>query len=74
MSMISPIIENKESFTAQIEEAKRKKRITSFLKGILFLLPSIVLFGVFLFYPLFKTLYLSFFLTISAYFSRRFIK
>src|SRR5690606_33087099 len=63
MSMISPIIESKESFTAQIEKARRKKRISSLFKGIVFLLPSIVLFGVFLFYPLFKTLYLSFFLT-----------
>ncbi|MDN4493970.1 carbohydrate ABC transporter permease [Ureibacillus aquaedulcis] len=35
----------------------------SFTKGMLFLLPSIVLFGAFLFYPLFKTMYLSFFLT-----------
>lgn len=63
MSMISPIIENKESFTVQIEKAKKQKRISSLLKGILFLLPSIVLFSVFVFYPLFKTMYLSFFLT-----------
>ncbi|WP_462413165.1 carbohydrate ABC transporter permease [Neobacillus sp. Marseille-QA0830] len=35
----------------------------SFLKGMLFLLPSILLFGVFVFYPMFKTIYLSFFLT-----------
>ncbi|MDR4887751.1 sugar ABC transporter permease [Fredinandcohnia sp. QZ13] len=61
--MISPIIENKESFTVQIEKAKKQKRISSLLKGILFLLPSIVLFSVFVFYPLFKTMYLSFFLT-----------
>ncbi|MFS0820274.1 carbohydrate ABC transporter permease [Bacillus sp. 1P02SD] len=61
--MISPIIENNETFTIQIEKAKRQKRISSLLKGILFLLPSIVLFSVFVFYPLFKTMYLSFFLT-----------
>lgn len=63
MSMSSPVIENKESFTVQIEKAKKQKRISSLLKGILFLLPSIVLFSVFVFYPLFKTMYLSFFLT-----------
>ncbi|WP_235715676.1 carbohydrate ABC transporter permease [Alkalihalobacillus hemicellulosilyticus] len=34
-----------------------------FFKGMLFLLPSIVLFGLFLFYPLGRTIYLSFFLT-----------
>ncbi|RHW36306.1 sugar ABC transporter permease [Lysinibacillus yapensis] len=45
------------------ESVKRKQRIRTFAKGMLFLLPSLLLFGVFLFYPLFKTLYLSFFLT-----------
>ena len=45
------------------EEAKKKQRLKSFVKGILFLLPSILLFGVFLFYPMFRTIYLSFFLT-----------
>ncbi|WP_370621803.1 carbohydrate ABC transporter permease [Bacillus sp. JCM 19034] len=34
-----------------------------FFKGMLFLLPSILLFGLFLFYPLGRTIYLSFFLT-----------
>jgi sn-glycerol 3-phosphate transport system permease protein len=42
---------------------KRKQRIKSFVKGMLFLLPSIGLFTVFLFYPLLRTIYLSFFLT-----------
>lgn len=45
------------------EKVKKKQRVKSFTKGMLFLLPSIVLFGTFLFYPLFKTMYLSFFLT-----------
>ncbi|WP_128895400.1 carbohydrate ABC transporter permease [Longirhabdus pacifica] len=42
-----------------------KKRITrsSFGAGMLYLLPSILLFGIFLFYPMFKTLYLSLFWT-----------
>ncbi|HWJ79478.1 MAG TPA: sugar ABC transporter permease [Niallia sp.] len=42
---------------------KKKQRISNLIKGILFLLPSILLFGVFLFYPMGKTIYLSFFLT-----------
>ncbi len=63
MSMISPIIENEKNYAAKMKRANKQKRMTSLLKGILFLLPSIVLFGVFLFYPLFKTIYLSFFLT-----------
>ena len=31
--------------------------------ALLYLLPSIVLFSVFVFYPMFRTIYLSFFLT-----------
>lgn len=46
-----------------IERAKRKRRTQNAVKGLLFLLPSIVLFSVFLFYPLIRTVYLSFFLT-----------
>ncbi|WP_370642513.1 carbohydrate ABC transporter permease [Virgibacillus salidurans] len=38
----------------------------NFVKGILFLLPSIILFTVFLFYPMIRTIYLSFFLTDSS--------
>ncbi|MFD1851451.1 carbohydrate ABC transporter permease [Oceanobacillus bengalensis] len=45
------------------EQAKKRQRMKSWIKGMLFLLPSIVLFGVFLFYPLLRTIYLSFFLT-----------
>ncbi len=63
MSTVSPIIEKKEDFAAQINRVKKQKRMTGLLKGILFLLPSIILFGVFVFYPLFRTMYLSFFLT-----------
>ncbi|MEW9108299.1 carbohydrate ABC transporter permease [Cytobacillus gottheilii] len=37
------------------------RRFASLLEGLLYLLPSILLFTVFLFYPLMKTLYLSFF-------------
>lgn len=46
-----------------IERAKRKRRTQNAIKGLLFLLPSIVLFSVFLFYPMIRTVYLSFFLT-----------
>ncbi|WP_312095967.1 sugar ABC transporter permease [Niallia sp.] len=42
---------------------KKKQRLQHLLKGMLFLLPSILLFSVFLFYPLGRTIYLSFFLT-----------
>ncbi|HEY4623415.1 sugar ABC transporter permease [Solibacillus sp. FSL R7-0668] len=46
-----------------MEQVKKKMRIKSFYKGMAFLLPSIILFSVFLFYPMFRTIYLSFFLT-----------
>ncbi|RDW18516.1 glycerol-3-phosphate ABC transporter permease [Oceanobacillus arenosus] len=48
------------------EKVKKKQRTISFFKGMLFLLPSIILFSVFLFYPLVRTIYLSFFLTNAA--------
>lgn len=47
----------------EMEQVKKKIRMNNFYKGMLFLLPSIILFSVFLFYPLFRTIYLSFFLT-----------
>lgn len=46
-----------------IEKEKRKRRTKNVLKGMLFLLPSIVFFSIFLFYPMIRTVYLSFFLT-----------
>lgn len=65
MSMSNPTVESLETKVSEInfEQIKKKQRLKSFAKGMLFLLPSIVLFGAFLFYPLFKTIYLSFFLT-----------
>lgn len=63
MNMTNPMVEPAELSEVHFESVKRKQRIKTFSKGMLFLLPSIVLFGVFLFYPLFKTAYLSFFLT-----------
>ena len=63
MSMPNPSLETNETFVLQVEQAKKTHRIKSFFKGILFLLPSIILFSTFVFYPMFKTIYLSFFLT-----------
>ncbi|MDX8046497.1 sugar ABC transporter permease [Gracilibacillus sp. S3-1-1] len=55
-----------EQYAQKFAKAKKAHRTKSLLKGLLFLLPSIILFSVFLFYPLFKTIYLSFFLTDSS--------
>jgi sn-glycerol 3-phosphate transport system permease protein len=63
MSMTYPTLENDETYVIQAEQVKKKTRLKSLLKGMLFLLPSILLFGIFVFYPMFKTIYLSFFLT-----------
>ena len=52
----------------QIENEKGKKyqRKLDLLKGLLFLSPSIILFSIFVFYPMIRTVYLSFFLTNQA--------
>jgi len=42
---------------------KEKKSMPNLLVGLSYLLPSLLLFGVFLFYPMIKTLYLSLFIT-----------
>lgn len=42
------------------------KRISSGRTALLYLFPSILLFSVFIFYPMFRTIYLSFFLTDQA--------
>lgn len=55
------MIAAKEQGVAKKEKAR--KGIPSFVEGMLYLLPSILLFTVFLFYPMLKTIYLSFFLT-----------
>ncbi|WP_077306792.1 carbohydrate ABC transporter permease [Terribacillus halophilus] len=46
----------------QTEEQQPRKSRFAFLEGWLYLLPSIILFSVFVFYPMFRTIYLSFFL------------
>lgn len=63
MSMGNAVVQAKELNQFHFDQIKKKQRKKNFLKGILFLLPSIVLFGIFLFYPLLRTMYLSFFLT-----------
>lgn len=45
------------------KQQKGKQSRLNFGKGMLFLFPSLLLFSVFLFYPMARTLYLSFFLT-----------
>ncbi|MGO1922724.1 MAG: carbohydrate ABC transporter permease [Jeotgalicoccus sp.] len=57
---------NSSEFKDTFLKQKKKTRRQNFLKGIMFLLPSIILFSLFLFYPMIKTLYLSFFLTDMA--------
>ncbi|GGH87851.1 multiple sugar transport system permease protein/sn-glycerol 3-phosphate transport system permease protein [Pullulanibacillus pueri] len=56
------------NYTEPIEfgKAKRKQRRKILLKGLLFLAPSIILFSIFVFYPMIRTIYLSFFLTNQA--------
>lgn len=56
-------LQDQELTLYDYEKMKKKQRLISFLKGMLFLMPSIILFTVFLFYPLLRTIYLSFFLT-----------
>ncbi|WP_404406259.1 carbohydrate ABC transporter permease [Jeotgalibacillus malaysiensis] len=46
-------------------QVERKRAWSNWMTGMLFLLPSLILFGVFLFYPMVRTVYLSLFLTDS---------
>ena len=48
------------------EKVKKQQRIKNLFIGLLFLLPSIILFSIFIFYPMIRTVYLSFFLTNQA--------
>ncbi|MDH5161921.1 carbohydrate ABC transporter permease [Heyndrickxia oleronia] len=61
--MSSVAIQTNELNLQYVEHVKKKQRIRSFLHGLLFLLPSILLFSIFVFYPMIRTIYLSFFLT-----------
>jgi sn-glycerol 3-phosphate transport system permease protein len=66
MSVENIAIQETQVSPIDFEQVKKKQRAKSFFKGMLFLLPSIILFSVFLFYPLGRTIYLSFFLTNAA--------
>jgi sn-glycerol 3-phosphate transport system permease protein len=48
------------------EKIKKQQHKKILFKGLLFLLPSIILFSIFIFYPMIRTVYLSFFLTNQA--------
>ncbi|MFH5779821.1 carbohydrate ABC transporter permease [Heyndrickxia oleronia] len=61
--MSSVAIQTNELNLQYVEQVKKKQRIKNFLHGLLFLLPSILLFSIFVFYPMIRTIYLSFFLT-----------
>ncbi|MFC4023369.1 carbohydrate ABC transporter permease [Oceanobacillus longus] len=63
MSISNAVVQPTELNQLDFDQIKKKQRTKGFLKGILFLFPSIVLFSIFLFYPLLRTIYLSFFLT-----------
>ncbi|OHR71615.1 glycerol-3-phosphate ABC transporter permease [Bacillus sp. HMSC76G11] len=51
------------AFAEQKVNHESNRELRSFGIGMLYLLPSILLFSVFLFYPMIRTIYLSFFLT-----------
>ena len=55
-----------EQNTIQFEKTKKQQRKMNLVKGLLFLSPSIILFSIFIFYPMIRTVYLSFFLTNQA--------
>ena len=56
MSMTN-IAQTNETTVIDLEPVKKKQRFKSFFKGMVFLLPSIILFSVCLFYPMFRTIY-----------------
>lgn len=61
--MTDIILQTEQLYQKEWSRVRKRQRFQSFFKGFLFLLPSILLFSVFLFYPLAKTIYLSFYLT-----------
>jgi sn-glycerol 3-phosphate transport system permease protein len=53
-----------EAINVQLEQEKKtKRRYGDAVTGWLFLLPSLILLAVFIFYPMFRTVFLSFYLT-----------
>jgi multiple sugar transport system permease protein/sn-glycerol 3-phosphate transport system permease protein len=66
MTMPNTLESPVEETAINFDKYRRREKLKSFFKGMLFLLPSLILFTVFLFYPLVRTVYLSFFLTNAA--------
>lgn len=64
-----PKLSNAEAIKPKLVSNKR----SSMLEGLTYLLPSILLFSVFLFYPMLRTLYLSLFITDSQGVPLRFV-
>ncbi|NGY93561.1 sugar ABC transporter permease [Bacillus megaterium] len=60
MSAVTKTANSPVSVSSNLQE---KKSMPNLLVGLSYLLPSLLLFGVFLFYPMIKTLYLSLFIT-----------
>ncbi|MBY6087044.1 carbohydrate ABC transporter permease [Priestia flexa] len=56
-----------------IQQKPASRERSSLLEGLIYLLPSILLFGAFLFYPMLRTLYLSLFITDSQGVPIRFV-
>jgi len=48
---------------SQIISVRRKRTVSAMFEGMLYVLPSLVLFAVFVFYPMLRTIYLSFHIT-----------
>lgn len=57
------VIESTEEALFSRKQMKKKKEWILFGEGVLYMLPALLILGVFLFYPMFKTLYYSFFIT-----------
>ncbi|HML46293.1 MAG TPA: sugar ABC transporter permease [Clostridia bacterium] len=57
------MVQAKERPTRSAKPRKRKKTAYQIIEPYLFLLPALLVFGIFMYYPFFKTIYLSAFLT-----------
>ena len=60
---MSAVTKTANSSVSVSSNPQEKKSMPNLLVGLSYLLPSLLLFGVFLFYPMIKTLYLSLFIT-----------
>ncbi|WP_374149376.1 carbohydrate ABC transporter permease [Priestia megaterium] len=60
---MSAVTKTANSPVSVLANPKEKKSVPTIIVGLAYLLPSLLLFSVFLFYPMIKTLYLSLFIT-----------